>query len=74
LPIEHTWPLPQALPHLPQLSGSVLKFVQNADAPEPHAFGRAAGQEHFEPEHCWPSGHALPHLPQLFTSLLTVAQ
>ena len=41
---EHVAPLAQALPHVPQLFGSVALVVQKALPPEPHASGVEGGQ------------------------------
>ncbi len=48
--------------------------MHSAAAPEPQAFGRAAGQKHALPEHCCPRGQTVPHPPQLFASRVVSAQ
>jgi hypothetical protein len=52
-PLEHAVPDGQTFPHVPQLSGSVLLFVQNAiPAPVVQASGVVAGHAQVAFEHC----------------------
>ena len=74
VPEEQTWPDGQAVVQLPQCCGSVCVFVQNALAPEPHAFGVSGGHEQLLDEQVCPSGQTMPHPPQLLASLEVVAQ
>ena len=59
LPLQIS-PAGQAPEQPPQWSESVLKLVQNADAPLPQRFGSAAGHEQTPPLQLWPSAHATP--------------
>jgi hypothetical protein len=59
-----------ALPHIPQLAGSVCVFTQS-----PEQFMVLAPHEapHIPAEHTWPAGQARPHMPQLALSVLVLA-
>ncbi len=74
VPLRHTSPLLQLVPHAPQLPGSEFLLVQNADDPVPQRSGLAVVHTHAEPLHCWPAGHLLPHALQLFASTVRFAQ
>jgi hypothetical protein len=74
-PAEQTVPgVEQWVPQAPQLLGSVLKDVQSALAPEPHALGVPTGHPQTPALQCWPSGQALPHEPQFASSVASVVQ
>ena len=74
MPFAHTWPDAHAAPHAPQLLASVCVLTQNADVPEPHALGVAAGHAHCPWMHCCPPAHATPHTPQFCASVWMLAQ
>jgi len=74
VPFEQACPAAHTVPHAPQFCGSVLKFVQKALAPDPQAFGSAAGQPQVPLVQAWPAGQTVPHPPQLFGSFVVVAQ
>lgn len=62
-PLEHTWPAPHALPHLPQFLGSDCASTQlPAQASEP------AAQPHWPATQANPLEQALPQPPQLLAS------
>ena len=75
--VAHTPEPLQSLPagqgwlQTPQFALSVWRFVQRAEAPEPQAFGTAAGQVQLLPEQLWPPGQAVPQPPQFCGSLVT---
>ena len=48
------------MPQAPQLSPSVRKLVQKAEAPLPQAFGVAAGQEQAPSTQAWPALQVVP--------------
>ena len=59
----------QAVPHLPQLARSALRFLQ---VPEQSVW--PWGQAHVPAEHCLPPAHLVPHLPQLLLSVCVSVQ
>jgi hypothetical protein len=72
LPIEHTSPGAQVLPHAPQLVVSVPRFVQYAPASEGHRVVSGPQSVEHEPlSQRRPVPHALPQPPQLTGSLFT---
>jgi hypothetical protein len=74
-PSKHAWLAPHAVPQLPQLSGSVPRFVHAATPPLLHLL-RGARHTVWQDaaEHTVPLGHTLPQAPQLALSVCTLAQ
>lgn len=69
-PLLQTSPAPQALPHPPQLSGSLCTAVH---APPLHAIP-PLGQAHWPATHCLPAAQRALHPPQLALSFWTSMQ
>jgi hypothetical protein len=74
LPDEHSCPAAHRVPQALQFTGSVLKLVQKAVMPEPHASGVVGGQAHRPLEHCCPSGQAVAQPPQWAASVIGLMQ
>ncbi len=74
-PAWHTWSAPQALPHWPQLSGSVCRFAQVRVPPSSLHWvcGGVQFAEHAPLTQNCPAAHALPQVPQLFGSVCVLA-
>jgi hypothetical protein len=68
MPVSHTNPAAQALPHIPQFARSLWRLVHAAGIP--HAVWPAAHESSHAPmlQIC-PAAQALPHIPQFARSL-----
>lgn len=53
LPLTHTWPAPQRVPHVPQFCGSLLVLMQRPLHEE-----SGGGHEHAPPRHAKVTGQA----------------
>jgi hypothetical protein len=67
VPAEQICEAPQAMPHAPQLSRSV---VRSRHTPEQFISLTAHETTHIEPEHTCPAPQAMPHAPQFARSLV----
>jgi hypothetical protein len=75
LPIEHTWPVGQTFPQVPQLFGSLAVSTQVALLPVPHSMEPPRQvTPHLPVEQTWPVGQTFPQAPQLFGSLAVWTQ
>ena len=69
-PLLQVCPLTQAMPHPPQLLGSVWVFVQKRDPLPPHNVCPAEQTTEQVPlEQVFPAGQTMPHWPQLLGSV-----
>jgi hypothetical protein len=65
-PLEHTWPLPHALPQAPQLFGSACVSVQT-----PLQRWPLSKHAHVPLWHVVPPLHTVPHPPQFALSVVS---
>ena len=71
MPLMHMPGGGQAMPHMPQLAGSVWVLVQ---IPPQRVFGGVQVVPQIPPEQVWPPEQMKPHEPQLLGSLLVFTQ
>jgi hypothetical protein len=74
-PPLQTWPVPQALPQVPQLALSVIMFAQyGAPVEGMHLVSDPQVRVQTPLLQTWPAPQPLPQVPQLALSVIVLAQ